>query len=282
MDPALTLAIFEILTGAPYDSHGRPVTVDGVPRNRHRSFGVRIPVSKTDPARPSLASDNPAGLRMWARGYEQNLYRQVKVQLDGVDGKRNDEIWPCVTVVETDTMIGTDPYVYNDPFEARQGTVSVVNPNTGFSLDGTDQIRTRRHPDPYNVVYTIGAYSKDMIERSWIVRSILYILGHKGAISVERPDGSFRMVDYVLDRAAYFNQGEAYNPKRGAGEGEEQHLSTYLTYIFETHLDNSFQGFGTLDWGPWEETITQRVAEISSYDGGIWEGRINLETLRGE
>lgn len=282
MDLALTLALFERLSGAPLDSERRTrLQANGTPVNRHGSYGVRIPVPKTVQAlRQALASDNPAGVRLWGRGLEQTTYQPVLVQVDGVDGKRNDEVWPCVTIVETDILPGSDPYFYRDPIEETTGVATITNPITGGTTTGTDQVRTRRHPDPYNVVYTVGAFARSSIERNLLTRAILYILGPKGAISVENPDGTYRMVDYSHDRTAYVNQGEAYNPKRGSVATEDQHMAAHLTYVFETHLDNSAQGFGTHDWSSWENTILTRILEIQSTDGQIWEGRVNLETMR--
>jgi hypothetical protein len=282
MDIALTLALFERISGAPFDSAGRPqLRADGTPNNRHGSYGVRLPAPKTLAAlRQSLASDNGGGLRPWGRGFEQTAYQPVRVQVDGVDGLRNDQVWPSVSIVETDILPGTDPYLFNDPIEETSGTATITNPITGQTFTGTDRVRSRRHPDPYNMVYTIGVFAKSSVERALLSRSVLYILGMKGAISVEKPDGTFRMVDYFFDRTAMVNQGEAYNPKTGLIETEDRHLAAHHTYIFETHLDNSVQGFGTHDFGAWETTILSRLLEIQSTDGTIWTGLEDLEAMR--
>lgn len=202
--------------------------------------------------------------------------------MEGTDARAYENVWPCVTFVESDIIpeTGADPYIYDDPIGFFQGTATIDNPVTDYTLSGNGELVTRRHPESFVQMFTIRAFSKDPIELAWIVRSILYTLKKKGAISVENADGTFRMVDYYLDRVAYFDQGEMFNPKTGVGPTEDRYLSRAFTYMFETHLDNSVQGFGTLDWSDPVPTITQRIMELSATQDRIWEGRIDLESHR--
>ena len=283
MDPALILALFERLTGYPLDSQGRAMVhpTTGLPVNRHGSYGMRIPTPKETTSNTALSTDNPAALRLFGRGFHSNVYTPVPVYMEGPEAVRYENVWPSVSFVESDIIPNAgDPYVYYDPMVDRVGEATITHPITGEVTRGTNQIVMRAHPEPFVQMFTIKTYSKDPIERDLLNRALLYALKTKGAISVEQGNGEFRMVDYFLDRTAFFDQGEAFSPRAGTGPTHDRYLCTAFTYLFETHLDNSVQGFGTLDFEAPQDTILQRVLEIKGTQDRLWDGRNDLETLR--
>ena len=111
----------------------------------------------------------------------------------------------------------------------------------------------------------------------WLERCFLDIWNVKGAISVERADGTFKGVDYQLERVAFFDQGEMFNPKTGIGPTEERHLSRAFTIQFETYLDNSVQGFGTNDFNDPIPSILNRIVTIQDFIGQYSDGPLTLE-----
>lgn len=278
MDPALTLAIFEKLTGFPFDNSQRPVLdpTTLLPTNRHKSFGMRIPVPSVNVSRGALSTDNPSALRLWGRGYQKDLYMPIVVHMEGPDAKKYEDVWPSVSFVESDILPGKDPYIYRDPIGVLSGDATITSHLTGATETGPNQGMFRKHPTPWNVVYTVRMFSRNPVEIQWMERCFLDMWDVKGAISVERADGQFRMVDYEMERVAFFDQGEGFNPKTGVGPTEDRHLSRAFTLMFETYLDNTVQGFGTQDWTGPEYTVLERIMEIQGKVDMFWEGRRNL------
>lgn len=279
MDPSLTLAIFEKMTGFPFDQGGRPVLdpTTRKPSNRHKSWGMRYPTPINAVSKTAPSTDNPAGLRLWSRGYHQNLYTPVPVYMEGADAKRYQDVFPSVSFVESDILTGGDPYLYFDPIGYTQGSDIISVPETGYTEEGPAELIQRKHPDPWDVVYTFRIYSTDPIEIQWLERCFLDMWGPKGAILVERANGEFDGVDYVMERVAFFDQGEMFNPKAGIGPTEERHLSRAFTIRFETHMDNSVQGFGTNDFEDPIPSILERIMEIKDVQGRWTEGELSLE-----
>jgi hypothetical protein len=283
MDPALVLALFERLTGYPLDSTGRPMVdpATGRPVNRHGSYGIRFPTPRETVSSTALSTDNPSALRLFGRGFHSNVYNQVPVFMEGPDSVRFEDVWPCVSFVESDIVPNAgDPFVYYDPIVDRSGSATVTNDVNDYELTGADQIITRAHPEPFLQMVTIKVYSKDPVERTFINRAVLHAMKTKSAISVEQGDGSFRMIDYFLDRVAYFDQGEAFSPNTATGPTHDRYLCTAFTYMFETHLDNSVQGFGTLDIQEPQDTILHRILEIRGHQERLFDGRVDLEGFR--
>lgn len=281
MDPSLTLAIFEKLSGFPFDAGGR-VQIDATTRrpvNRHGSWGMRYPVPKNTVSKSAPSTDNPAGLKLWGRGYQQNLYTPLPVYMEGADAKKYADVFPSLSFVESDILPGTDPYLYFDPIGVFNGTAEIENPATGYVEEGPDTVTLRKHPTPWDVVYTFRLYSRDPIEIIWLERCFLDMWNVKGALSVERADGTFQGVDYTMERVAFFDQGEMFNPKTGIGGTEDRHLSRAFTIKFETYLDNTVQGFGTNDFEDPVPSILERLVTIKDVRDRWTDGEFSLETL---
>jgi hypothetical protein len=281
MDPSLTLAVFEKLTGFPFDAGGRPV-IDPVTRrpvNRHRSWGMRFPTPKFSNSKTAPSTDNPSGLRMWDRGYNRNLHTPVVVYMEGSDAKRYEDVFPSLSFVESDIMVGKDPYLFDDPIGYTEGMAVITNPATGYTEEGPGELHYRKHPTPWDVIYTFRLYSRDPVEIQWLERCFLDMWGTKGSISVERADGTLQGVDYELERVAFFDQGEMFNPKTGIGDSEDRHLSRAFTIKFETYLDNTVQGFGTNDWDTPLPSITERVSSIRDVVSRWTDRDLSLEVF---
>lgn len=279
MDVALTLALFQRLTGYPLDSQGNPLlNTDGSPRNRNGSYGIRIPAPLMTVSQGAPSTQTPDAVRLWGRGYHQNSYIQVPVWFGGTDFKKHDQVWPCVSFVESDLIPGGDPYLYDDPIVYGEGSATVGNEDTGYTETGPDVLHSRKHPEPWTIQYTIRLYSKDPVEIQWLERALIICLGQKGALTVEQADGTFRTVDYRCARVAFFDQGEMFNPESSEGSNRDSYLTRAFTFVCEANVDNTVQGFGTLDWSQ-EQTVLHRILELSDLQERIWEGRQELNNL---
>jgi hypothetical protein len=284
MDPALLFAIYRRLVGYPLDNRGRPqLGSDGKPRNIEGSWGLRLPSRKTG---ASQAAQGDVDLhRFGARGYEAKNYVQVPVFLEGVDARRWTSVFPSASFMMSDIQ-GGEAYVYDladgeDGIGADTGTQTITNNVTGYTYEATDQRRTRKHPEPWDVFVTVTLRSREPFELAMLERALLILFGKKGAIQVEQLDGSHRVIDYVQERYAVGHEGEANDPDEGIGGERSAFLKSSLTYRFETSLDNSVVGFGTDDFTT-QQMVSERLLEIYQGVEALAADSLEFETVRLE
>jgi hypothetical protein len=262
MDPALLFAIYRRLVGYPLDNRGRPqLGSDGKPRNIEGSWGLRLPSRKTG---ASQAAQGDVDLhRFGARGYEAKNYVQVPVFIQGGEAYVYD-------LADGEDGIGADT-----------GTQTITNNVTGYTYEATDQRRTRKHPEPWDVFVTVTLRSREPFELAMLERALLILFGKKGAIQVEQLDGSHRVIDYVQERYAVGHEGEANDPDEGIGGERSAFLKSSLTYRFETSLDNSVVGFGTDDFTT-QQMVSERLLEIYQGVEALAADSLEFETVRLE
>lgn len=270
MDLALAFAIFRRLTGYPLDAQGRPRSTSmGVPENIDGCFGLRIPQRKTSPAGTAskiLSTGAPDALRLYARGFEQHGYVQVPVFFQGVDRRKFAGIYPACFFNYSGLDLG-EQYVQDqgneptDGIESTSGTRTIVSSPTGTEREVPDLILKRKHPNHWNVEMSISLESRDPIELMMLDAALLRIFPRFGGIKVERADGTSAHIDFWWSRYAVMDQGEAFNPAVGEGAEVDAALRRTHTYVFETWLDNSVNGFGSYDIVE-AETVLQRILEL--------------------
>lgn len=284
-NPALTLAIFEKLTGYPFDSEGRPMLNSETqePANRHNSRGMRIPTPIDPSTRGVLSTDHPSAIRLWGEGYAREATTHVKVFHYGVNSSDWRETLPSVSFQPTDLQVGGLPY-YSPTDHVREPTGDIsesFNPATGTVLYGPTRRTKRTNPEPFTLYYAITLRAAFPTELEWLERCLLKLFGAKGMILVERSNNDYGPVNYSLERVAFIDRGEGYNVNANQGPTEDRSLMRVYTYAFQTSLDNFVPGWLT-DEIPSENTILHRILEITNLQTKLSTGRLDLETLRSK
>ncbi len=251
---ACDLAIFKRLTGHPLDSQGRPVRdpVTHIPINRHvigppngsdetlaPSYGVRIPTPK-GPTGLDLKTNNPDAIKLYDAGFHRDDYRQVPVFWDGTTGREWDGIWPCVVFGQSGE-IEHDVYTY-------YADIDQVDLSAGTAIldDGTTEVPagyfTSPQPEQSIYTYVIKAYAKNRVEMSLLDDQIKRLFPQKGAILVERADGS--LVPFDMIRGAVDDISPRGSDKEKALIGDQRFYAKAYNYRIEAYGDYTVRGFG--------------------------------------
>lgn len=286
---SVDLAIFQRLTGAPLDNQGRPVLdASGVPVNRSLinppslggtgpSYGIRIPVAKDPRQVFDLKTSSPGTMQLFDRGFYRDQYRQVPVFWEGTGGRDWEDIWPCVVFSQTGES-NPDHYIYYDDIEA-------WDPSTPEYIDeegneGRGGIFTSPHPEQSIFNYAIKVYAKNRVELSLIEDQVKRLFPQKGAIVVDRADGSqaaFDMIRYLID-----DLSPRPGDKARALLGDQRFYGKAFSYRIEAYADHTVRGFGDQFSQQREVTILGRVQELVDTQNAlaVQSGEIQDVTLK--
>lgn len=271
---AVDLAIFERLTGAPLDSHGRPERgVDGLPKNRSvigppgrgllPSYGVVVPIQvgayKGD---RGLTSRDPDALRLFDKGWDRRVTRQVPIFNQNVEGRDWADVWPCVTFRQSDERPRDNTYIYHDPFESFDETsdpVTITNRYGEVIAEGYSKKNVRPHPESVDYYYTFTCYSKSEFEMAWIQNQIRNLFPQKGAIVVQMADGSSLPFDMYEESVRY---EDVNDQKATASEEEQKFFKRSYVYRVEAYMDNTVNGFGVEAIYQYENLVRERLLTL--------------------
>ena len=312
------LALYKRLTGYPLDSKGRPqLDANGVPKNREvigpprlnafdrvwdaikevfipvypvlPSYGIRIPVL-IGPGKMArgLKSDDPAALRSFTSGFEPANFRQVPVFDQNISDRNPETIWPCVTFRWINTEFPEQTQVYHDPFGAPNSTsyqdptsppIAIKNAQGNVVANGFTQNTQRPHPEAWNAIYAITAWSTNEIELALICDAIMALFPGKGAINVELQDGTTHACDMLLQRVETLDEG-GDRIERGYGPNEDRPFARSFVYLIETYRDNTLNQFGTQgsQWATRSNpAIVQRLLELDTLMGIVADASTDMD-----
>lgn len=292
---ASDLAIFRRLVGYPLDSSGLPKMdpVTGLPanrllpkypeKNRRPSYGVRIPVYKAPyDGSHQLSSKNANSVRLFEAGFEPFAFRQIPVFYEGLEGRKWEDIWPCVTFRLSDFDQRAENFVYHDPFEAGVGSdTSIVNKSGQVVGVGKPTIHSRPHPEMWNLEYTISVYSKSPIEFSLINEAIMGLFPQRSALEIEQMDGSIIANDFLLIRSQDSSQRRDQAVPLSLEGDQSAYYAHSFVYRLEGFLDNTRNRFGIADTTE-HSTILVRVLEIADLQDKLIEDPVYLNALENE
>lgn len=298
------LAIYTRLVGAPLNSKGLPIVDNnGVPVNRAvigppdlnpnlfiydtvsgapipqrpllPSYGIRIPTLVPPyKALRGLTSRDPDAMRIFTAGFDPNTFRQVPVFDQNINDRKYDDVWPAVTFRWSDTEYEPKTFMYHDPIGAFDTKTSApVNiqgaAGVGTIESGYAAALIRPHPESWNVIYTISAWSKDSVELELICAQIMYLFNGKGAIDVTWQNGEVHTCDMLLQRVVNLDErGDEVTP--GIGAEEARPFGRAYVYLIEAYLDNTTNQFGVHDVRS-VPTVVERLIEIDNIVAGTIE-----------
>jgi hypothetical protein len=276
---AVELALYERLTGAPVDAHGRPMADSaGVPTNRHLiapplsrverlpSYGVRIPNVRPERIISGATGRNKDLLSTW---------RQIPVFHENLEGEAFANTWPAVSFYWLDEAFNASTYNYADHnLEPDPGApqVNVLN-RTGLVIShGPTRGRYYPRPDPYDLTYMIRGWAKDATEIRLICESIKRLFPARTALEVGLSDGSRAVFDMILEDIQNLDStGQEIDV---AVEAEQRGYSRGFIYRIESYQDNTLDKEQT--WS--EETVRNRLLELANMQRRIVEdaGAVDL------
>ena len=309
-------AIYKRLTGYPLDSQGRPLLgADNVPVNREvigppdmypnekilnpvtlemepqyplmPSYGVRLPLLKA-PSRPGegLITNNPSATRA-LEGYHTNSIRQVPVFDLNAEGREWSKIWPCVTFKMLQPEFDPRVYIYHDPFGAEDlesPRVDIRNKYGDIIKSGYDKSTRRPHPESWVAEWAIVARSKSQVELALLCSEIIKLFPARGALLVDRIDGTRQAVDMIYRRSESDDEG-GDRTFGTASPDNQRGLARAFIYAVELYFDNSGDSFGVQD-SPLAATraanVSQRIVELFDLQSGLVETPatdVNLQEL---
>lgn len=305
------LAVYKRLSGYPLDAKGRPqLDPNGVPVNRERvgppdlnlyeqvwdpitetysavapllpSYGIRIPVLKSGANRNQfgLTSNNPAALRMFEDGFEPYNFRQIPVFDENIEGRKFDDVFPCVTFRWASTTPEPKTYVYHDPFTSQDTSsapVTIRNLSGDVVQSGYQQSSVRPHPEAYNVMYVITAWAKTKVEMQLISDEILKLFPQKGGINVQWASGETHTCDMLLQRIDTLDGAGDLISAPSAPEEQRQYVRAHA-YLIEAYADNTVNKFGVSDTRS-VRVIEERLMELDHLNGLLVDDEVDLNSL---
>jgi hypothetical protein len=288
---AVDLALFELLTGAPLDSEGRPrLGDDGLPVNRNSvrgpekggglapSWGIRIPMLKhPQHASPGLSTKRPDAVRPFSLGFTPNAYKWVPVFNENVEGRAWEDVWPCVTFRYLDADFDGSVSPYHDPFQEPYGAkVDLKNQHGEVVQSGQTQVKVRRHPEAWPVTYQVRVWTKNGTELHLIEKAVRTLFTARGVLFVPQADGARLPFDMLF--TGYENLDQMGNEVKMVAGQEQRYLSRAFNYQIEAYEDNTTNEFGTNDVS-YETVVYQRILEMQQLMGQMavesW-GNVNL------
>jgi len=310
MNLAIDLAIFERLTGAPLDSKGYPqLDKNRIPTNRSvigppnslgpdalkaetdegadlianlfPSYGIRIPVQKKgQEISGGLSTQNPQALKLFEDGWKNHAFRQVPIFNRNIEGRKFEDVWPCIVFYWSDMDFDESTFVFDDPFcgpTADSAEQQVQQPDGTIVTGNAPLTQWRSHPDPWSPQYTIRTYSKNLFETLWMVRGIQQLFRPRGGLIVKQADGTDLVVDMLYDSFQNMDVG-TYDLASSESPKEQSYYSRAFTYTIEGYLDNTIpegseNGFGLNPGDSWitQDTIRQRCLELANIRDEVLE-----------
>lgn len=284
----LDLAIYKALTGYPLDGKGRPlIAPDGLPDNRSLfgaglsgrkpSYGMRIPMLRGSyDAKRGLTSQDPDAVRIFKQGFDANMFRQVPVFDENIEGRAFDDIWPCVTFRQLDLQYNTSTYVAADPFQTpdpASPVVTVTNARGEVVVTGRENNIVRPHPESFDVTYVVTAHSKSRMEMELIANQILNTLPGRTGLEVEYQNGSTHICDMLLQEIVNYDL-DGNMVGMSASPDEQRYYARGFVYLIEAYFDNTTNEFGITDSFS-TRAITQRLYELDNLQGQVLEIQYN-------
>jgi len=294
---AVEWAIYKRLTGWPVDSKGRPqVGADNKPLNsliigppetgRKPSYGVRIPQLKApyDLSHP-LTSKTPDAIRLFEKGAESQGFRNIPVFFEGIDGRSYEDIWPCVTFRCSGFDQNEATFVYFDPFEDGSGDdADILNQNGEVVQSGKSEVTVRKHPESWDLEYTITCYAKTPHEIGLVIESLIYLFPQRGVLEVEQMDGSVLALDMILQRVQDVG-ARAGSLALQIEKDQSEYYGRAFTYKVEGYFDNTANKFGVSDTYS-VPAILKRIVELSETQESLAKptdyNLLELEQITGE
>jgi len=199
-----------------------------------------------------LTSDDPAAVRAFSDGFQENAFRQIPVFDENIEGRKWEDVFPCVTFRWVSTEFDPSTYVYFDPMgypgslseqDPTTKSVNILNQNGEIVQSGYEQNIRRPLAEPWNAVYAITVHSKNSIELKMICDALMRLFPARGSIEVELQDGTRATRDMLYQRTDNLDEGQD-RILATLGPEEERAFARSFVYVIETYIDNSTNQFG--------------------------------------